>query len=269
MRDYTQLELQRYSRHISLEQIKLKGQTKILDSSIVIIGAGGLGSPISLYLSAAGVGNITIVDGDVVELSNLQRQIIHNTQDIGVNKASSAEKKMSAINPDINITMINKFANSDNIREIIKGHDFVVDATDSFESKFLINDACILENIPFSHGGILRFFGQTITVSPRKSACYRCLFNKPPSENIPTCAEAGILGSVAGMLGTIQATEVLKYITKSGINLFDTLLTFDSLNMDFRKIKISRDKNCSICGDKPTIKKLIADEYSSFSLECF
>jgi molybdopterin/thiamine biosynthesis adenylyltransferase len=268
MHKLTQDDLKRYSRHILLEQVGVKGQEKLLSAKVVIIGAGGLGSPISMYLAAAGIGNITIIDGDIVELSNLQRQIVHFTKDIGNNKTDSAKDKMSAINPDIHIDTINEFAKASNIRDLIRGCDFVVDATDSFASKFLINDACVLEGIPFSHGGILRFHGQSMTINPKKSACYRCLFTSPPPlGSTPTCAEAGVLGAIAGMLGTIQATEVLKYITKAGDNLFDRLLTFDALSMDFRKIKIKRDKKCAICGDNPTIKNLFDEEQIVYKLD--
>jgi len=257
MIDFTDSQLERYSRNILLQEVGIEGQVKIFEAKVLIVGAGGLGSPAALYLAAAGVGTIGIADYDEVEISNLQRQIVHFTRDLNKTKVDSAAEKMQAINPDI---LVNKHLASlcaDNIKDIIREYDFVIDGSDNFPTKFLINDACILAGIPFSHGGILRFEGQTMTVLPGKSACYRCVFTKPPSVNsVPTCSQAGVLGSIAGMLGSIQAAEALKYVLGIGGLLTDALLTFDAKNMDFYKIRLKKQKNCKICGENPTITEL-------------
>lgn len=250
MREWRDDELERYSRHIILEDVGIEGQEKILNAKVLVIGAGGLGSPIAFYLAAAGVGEIGIADGDVVDLSNLQRQIIHFTKDIGISKAKSAKEKMLAINPNIKVNVHHTMISAENILDIIKPYDFVIDGTDNFAAKFLINDACVLANKPFSHGGILRFAGQTMTIKPNESACYACVFNAPPPAGIvPTCSSAGILGAVAGMLGTIQAAEALKFITGSGELLYNSLLSFDAKNMNFKKTKFSKNPKCRVCGE--------------------
>ncbi len=247
-------QLERYSRHILLQDVGIEGQEKILESKVLIIGAGGLGSPIAMYLAAAGVGTIGIADFDLVDLSNLQRQVIHFTKDIGRPKAESAEEKMKSINPDITVKPYNEWLDSSNIMEIISSYDFVVDGTDNFESKFIINDACVFGKKPFSHGGILRFKGQTMTVNPGETACYRCVFNAPPPpEELASCSRAGVLGAIAGMLGTIQAAETLKFITGAGELLYNQLLTFDALKMNFRKISLKKNSNCPVCGNNPSI----------------
>lgn len=257
----TEEHLERYSRHIILKEVDITGQLKILNSKVLIIGAGGLGAPIALYLAAAGVGTIGIADLDKVDLSNLQRQVIHFTDDIGVDKVESAKNKMIKINPEVKVNAVKTFVNASNIMEIIKDYDFIVDGTDNFAAKFLINDACVLAGKPYSHGGILKFNGQTMTVVPGESACYRCVFIRPPEKNaVPSCSQAGVLGSIAGMLGTIQATEVLKYIIGKGELLTDKLLTFDALNMNFRKVSIGKNHKCPICGDNPSIDKLVDEE---------
>ncbi len=250
MRDFSDEELERYSRHIILQDVGIEGQEKIANSKVLVIGAGGLGSPVALYLAAAGVGEIGIVDGDVVDLSNLQRQVIHTTADINVPKVLSAKAKMEAINPNVKVTVYQKFLDASNILDIVKGYDFVIDGTDNFSSKFLINDACVLANVPYSHGGILRFGGQTMTVKPHESACYACVFDSPPPANaIPTCSSAGILGAVAGMLGTIQAAEALKYIVGVGEPLYNRLLTFDAKSMNFRNVNFKKNPKCRVCGE--------------------
>jgi molybdopterin/thiamine biosynthesis adenylyltransferase len=261
MIDFTESQLERYSRHILLDNVGVEGQQKLLNSKVMIIGTGGLGAPAAMYCAAAGIGKIGIVDADVVEVSNLQRQIIHFTADIGSPKVFSAKEKMQAINPDVEVESIKIFVNASNIEEIIDGYDFVIDGTDSFATKFLINDACVMKGIPFSHGGILRFNGQTMTVLPKESACYRCVFHKPPPKNmIPTCSEAGVLGAVAGMLGTIQAAEALKFITGAGDILADALLTFDALPMNFRKVNLQRNPKCAVCSEHPSITELRDEE---------
>lgn len=268
MIDFTEDQLERYSRHILLENVGVEGQEKILQSKVRIIGAGGLGAPVALYLAAAGVGTITIVDGDKVELSNLQRQIIHFTKDISSPKVVSAAEKMTAINPDVKVNTIQEHVFAHNIRDIIRGADFVIDGTDNFAAKFLINDACVFESIPYSHGGILRFTGQTMTIIPGKSTCYRCVFTAPPPKNlIPTCSQAGVLGAIAGMLGTIQAAEALKFITGAGTLLTDKLLTFDALDMHFRNVKLHKRSGCEVCGSNPTIKELIDEEQPACDLK--
>ncbi|MDR2166042.1 MAG: HesA/MoeB/ThiF family protein [Zoogloeaceae bacterium] len=248
MREFTDQELERYSRHIILEDIGIEGQAKILESSVLIIGAGGLGAPVAYYLAAAGVGVIGIVDGDAVDLSNLQRQIIHATEDVGAPKVESAKRKMRAINPGVTVNTYRTMLDSSNILEIIAPYDFVIDGTDNFAAKFLINDACVLAGKPYSHGGILRFNGQTMTVRPRETACYACVFNAPPPAGVvPTCSSAGVLGAVAGMLGTIQATEALKVITGVGEPLYNALLNFDARSMQFRKTRLKPNPRCRVC----------------------
>ncbi len=261
MIDFTEEQLDRYSRHILLKDVGIKGQSKLLKARVLIVGAGGLGSPAAFYLAAAGIGTIGIIDNDVVDISNLQRQIIHFTKDINEPKVDSAAEKMKALNPDVQVKTYKELIRADNIMDIIGEYDFVIDGTDNFATKFLINDACVFGKIPFSHGGILRYDGQTMTVNPRESACYRCVFNEPPPPNaVPSCSEAGVLGAIAGMLGTIQATEALKFFTGSGELLTNTLLTFNAKNMDFRKIKLKRQENCPICGKNPTVTELIDGE---------
>ena len=257
MYEFTEEELLRYSRHILLKDVGVEGQEKIRNGKVLVVGAGGLGAPVALYLAAAGVGTIGIVDGDVVDLSNLQRQVIHFTSDVGHPKVESARDKMLAINPNVKVNTIREFLMADNALDIIKDYDFIVDGTDNFPVKFLINDACVMAGKPFSHGGILRFEGQTFTHLPG-TACYRCLFKSPPPANaVPTCSQAGVLGAIAGMLGTIQAAETLKYLTGVGELLTNKLLTFNAKTMDFRKINTRRQASCAICGDNPTITELI------------
>lgn len=261
MMDFTAEQLERYSRHILLQDVGVEGQEKLLRAKVLIVGAGGLGCPSALYLAAAGIGTIGIVDCDSVEISNLQRQVAHFTKDIGVSKVDSAREKMQAINPDPEVVTYQVNLMAENIREIIRNYDFVIDGTDNFQTKFLVNDACVMEDVAFSHGGILRFDGQTMTVVPGKSVCYRCAFRTPPPpEAVPTCSQAGVLGAVAGMLGTIQATEALKFITGVGTLLTDTLLSFNAKSMEFRKISLRKQKNCPVCGENPTITELVDAE---------
>ena len=250
-------QLQRYGRTILLDEIGVKGQQRIMSGKVLVIGLGGLGSPAAFYLAAAGIGTLGLADGESVDLSNLQRQIIHSMQDIGKPKVESAAAKVRALNPDVAIITHPQRVDSQNIRAIIRQYDFVIDATDTFVAKFLINDACIMEKIPFSHGGVLRFSGQTMTVVPGVSACYRCAFsNPPPRSAVPSTSQAGILGAVPGILGTIQAIEALKFVTKTGESLVNKLLTFDALCMDFRTIDLQKRRNCPLCGSKPTIREL-------------
>lgn len=266
MLDFTDDDLLRYSRHILLQDVGVEGQEKIHDAKVLIVGAGGLGSPVALYLAAAGVGEIGIIDGDVVDLSNLQRQVIHFTKDVGRSKVLSAKEKMLAINPGIKVNAIQDLLMARNAKDIISDYDFVVDGTDNFPVKFLINDACVMLGKPYSHGGILRFDGQTFTHVPG-SACYRCMFGTPPPPDVvPTCSQAGVLGAVAGMLGTIQAAETLKYITGVGQLLTDQLLTFNAKTMEFRKVKVRRRDSCPVCGKEPSITSLVDYEQAACDL---
>ena len=252
-------QLERYSRHILLKEVGVNGQKKLLNAKVLIIGAGGLGSPAAMYLAAAGVGTIGIADADEVDLSNLQRQIIHAAEDVGKAKAQSAKETMERMNPDVAVNTYRTFVSADNIMELIRDYDFIIDATDNFPAKFLINDACVMAKKPFSHAGVIRFKGQLMTYVPGKSPCYRCVFKEPPPKDaVPTCKQAGIIGAVCGVIGSLQAMEAVKYILGIGDLLTGYLLTFDALTMEFRKIKLPSDtKNCEVCGDDPTITELI------------
>lgn len=266
MIDLTEEQIQRYSRHILLQDVGVEGQEKLLIGKVLIVGAGGLGAPVAMYLAAAGVGTIGIVDADVVDLSNLQRQIIHFTADVDKPKVLSAKEKMEAINPDVKVVTYQEFLSANNALDIINNYDFVVDGTDNFPVKFLINDACVMAGKPFSHGGILRFHGQTFTHLPG-TACYRCMFKEPPPVgSVPTCSQAGVLGAIAGMLGTIQAAEVLKYLTGVGELLTNRLLTFDAKSMIFRTIKVNKNADCCICGTHPSITRLVDYELPTCDL---
>lgn len=253
-------QIERYSRHILLQDVGGKGQEKLLAGRILIVGAGGLGAPIALYLAAAGVGTIGIADADVVDVTNLQRQVIHFTPDIGKPKVLSAAEKMRAINPDVTVRTYQEWISASNIAALMADYDFIIDGTDNFATKFLINDACVLGNKPYSHGGILRFDGQTLTIRPRESACYRCIFPAPPPKDaIPTCSEAGVFGVLPGMIGTIQATEAIKYLLGIGDLLTGRLLTYSAKTMKFREIRVQRNLQCPVCGEHPTLTELKDD----------
>lgn len=240
---------ERYLRHLVLKEVGPKGQEKLLRSSILIIGAGGLGSPAALYLAAAGIGRLGIVDKDKVELTNLQRQILHSTKRIGKRKTESASESIKEINPEVKVEMIDSIFNRDNALGVVSGFDFVIDGTDNFETKFLINDVCVQQKKPFSHAGVVKFKGQTITVVPGTSACLRCVFDSPPPTGVvPDCCQVGILGVLPGVIGCIQATEGIKCILGIGELLTDSLLTYDALSMEFRKIGFSRNPDCGVCG---------------------
>ena len=256
---FTNEQIERYSRHIILKEVGVKGQKKLLNAKVMIIGAGGLGAPVAMYLAAAGVGTIGIADADEVDLSNLQRQIIHQTKDLGVPKVDSARETMEAMNPDVKVNTYHEFITSENILDIIKDYDFVIDATDNFPAKFLINDACVMAKKPFSHAGIIRFQGQLMTYVPGKGPCYRCVFKEPPPKDaVPTCKQAGVIGAMAGVIGSLQAMEAVKYIIGVGDLLTGYLLTYDALKMQFRKVKLPSDTHdCAVCGDHPTITELI------------
>ncbi|HBA83790.1 MAG TPA: adenylyltransferase [Verrucomicrobia bacterium] len=253
----TEQQIERYSRHIILPEVGGRGQGKLLASRVLLVGAGGLGSPALLYLAAAGVGTIGLVDGDVVDLTNLQRQIAHTTADVGRDKVESAAEKCRAINPDVKVRMYPEHLRADNALDILKDYDFVLDGTDSFAAKFLVADACHFAGKPYSHAGILRFEGQTMTVIPGQTGCYRCLFREPPPPNaVPSCSQAGVLGVLAGIMGAIQAAEAAKYVLGLGELLTNRLLVFDALKMTFRNIGFSRNPACPLCGNSPSIVTL-------------
>jgi len=259
--ELTEQQIERYSRHIILDHVGGAGQEKLLSSKVLIVGAGGLGAPAGLYLAAAGVGTIGVIDADKVDLTNLQRQIIHHTDDVGTEKVVSAKAKMRAINPDITVKTYHQRARADNIREIIREYDFVIDGTDNFTAKFLINDACFFEKVAFSHAGILKFYGQLITVLPGRTTCYRCIFHSPPPEGaVPSCSQAGVLGVLAGVIGSLQATEAIKYLLGIGELLTNALLSYDALAMEFRKVHLNRNPNCVLCGENPQITELKDEE---------
>lgn len=252
----TEEQIERYSRQIILKDVGGTGQEKIMAARVLIIGAGGLGSPAALYLAAAGVGVIGIADGDNVDLTNLQRQVIHFTGDLDSPKAESAMRKMKEINPDVKVNIYKERICADNAPAVISGYDFVIDGTDNFPAKFLINDACVLAKKAFSHAGILRFDGQAMTYTPG-NACYRCVFPAmPPKGAVPTCSQAGILGPVAGILGTIQAAEALKFIIGKGELLTNRLLIMDAFKMEWRTVRFKRNAKCPVCGDAPSITEL-------------
>jgi thiazole biosynthesis adenylyltransferase ThiF len=266
---FTNEQLERYSRHIILKEIGAKGQKKLLNGKVLIIGAGGLGAPAALYLAAAGVRTIGIVDADVVDLSNLQRQVIHTTNDIGKRKVESARETMNAINPDVKVNTYHEFVASDNIMDLIKDYDFILDGTDNFPAKFLINDACVMAKKPLSHAGIIRFKGQLTTIIPGEGPCYRCIFkNPPPKDAVPTCKQAGVIGAMGGVIGSLQAMEAVKYLTGVGDLLVGYLLTYDALKMEFHKIKLpARGEGCAVCSDHPTITELIDYEQPACDLK--
>ncbi|NAZ23836.1 MAG: thiazole biosynthesis adenylyltransferase ThiF [Thermocrinis sp.] len=261
---FTEEQIKRYARHIILPEVGGKGQEKLLNSKVLVIGAGGLGSPAILYLAAAGVGTIGIVDFDVVDLSNLQRQIIHNTERVGTPKVESARRTVEMLNPDVKVITYNTRISKENIIDIIKDYDVVLDGTDNFPTRFLINDACYFAGKPLVSAAMLRFEGQVSVFDFRmkeQSPCYRCLFPEPPPPGlVPSCQEAGILGSIGGIMGCIQATEAIKLILGIGEPLVGKLLIMDALSMDFRKVKLRKDPNCPLCGEKPVIKELIEYE---------
>jgi adenylyltransferase/sulfurtransferase len=261
---FTEEQIKRYARHIILPEVGGKGQEKLLNSKVLVIGAGGLGSPAILYLAAAGVGTIGIVDFDVVDLSNLQRQVIHNTERVGTPKVESAKKTVEMLNPDVKVITYNTRISKENIMDIIKDYDVVLDGTDNFPTRFLINDACYFAGKPLVSAAMLRFEGQVSVFDYRNkenSPCYRCLFPEPPPPGlVPSCQEAGILGSIGGIMGCIQATEAIKLILGIGEPLVGKLLIMDALSMDFRKVKLRKDPNCPLCGEKPVIKELIEYE---------
>ncbi len=256
-------ELLRYSRHLILPEVGAEGQRRLKAARVLCVGAGGLGSPLTLYLAAAGVGTLGLVDFDVVDASNLQRQIIHSTADIGRRKLDSAAEKLQALNPDLNLVRHDTKLSSANALDILRDYDIVADGTDNFPTRYLINDACVLLGKPNVYGSIFRFEGQASVFATRDGPCYRCLYPEPPPPNlVPSCAEGGVLGILPGLIGVIQATETVKLILGKGTTLAGRLLLVDALNMHFREVRLRRDPDCQICGAHPALTQLI--DYQQF-----
>ena len=259
--NFTEAQIERYSRHIILPEVGGQGQARLLDSSVLVVGAGGLGSPAVLFLAAAGVGTLGIIDADTVDLSNLQRQILHTTADVGGAKTASAERKVRALNPDVAVRIHQTRLSASNALDILPEYDFVLDGTDNFPSKVLVADACHFAGKPYSHAGILGFIGQTITVVPGETTCYRCLFREPPPPGaVPSCSQAGVLGVLPGVVGSVQATEAIKCLLVIGEMLVDRLLIYDALAMTFRIVRVSRSVDCPLCGRNPSIRELVDEQ---------
>lgn len=263
MADFTEAQLHRYARHIVLNEVGGVGQQKLLEARILVVGAGGLGSPMLLYLAAAGIGTLGVIDDDAVDLSNLQRQVIHTTDRVGVPKVESAQRAIAAINPDVRVIAHQERLTAANVLRVIADYDLVADGSDNFATRFLVNDACFFAKKTLISGALLRFEGQLSTFKPHvheggaSFPCYRCIFPAPPPPGlIPSCAEGGVLGSVAGTIGTMQATEVMKEILGVGDSLAGSLLIMDSLTATFRKVRVKPDPACALCGPQATIKDL-------------
>ena len=258
----TPYQVRRYSRHIIMPQVGSAGQRRLLDSRVLIIGAGGLGSPVAIYLALAGIGTLGIVDYDVVDVTNLQRQILHHDADIGRSKVESARETLLAYNPDLNVATYEEPITSENAMEMMAGFDVVVSGADNFAARYLINDAAYLSGKPLVDGSILMFDGRATTYMPGKG-CYRCVFpDPPPPGEVPNCSEAGVLGMLPGMVGSIQAAETVKLILGTGEPLVGRLLLIDALDMDFREVKVRQDPDCPLCGESPTVTELI--DYEAF-----
>ena len=267
--DFTEEQIERYSRHIILPEVGGVGQQKLLDSKVFVLGAGGLGSPALYYLAAAGVGTIGVADADAVDLSNLQRQIIHDNNRIGVPKVESAKQSIEALNPDVKVNAINERLTADNIRDVLKDYDVILDGSDNFPTRFLMNDACFFEGKPLVSGSMFRFDGQVSIFDPKgdptggDNPCYRCLYPEPPPAGlVPSCQEAGVLGALPGVIGVLQAVEAIKLVLGVGDTLAGYLLIFDALRMTFRKVKVRKDPECALCGAGATITELITYEES-------
>ncbi len=256
-------QYQRYSRHLILPEIGIEGQRKLLDAKVLIIGAGGLGCPLSIYLAAAGVGTIGLVDFDVVDLTNLQRQILYSTEEVGVPKIEVATRRIHALNPDVRVIPFKERITSENAMRIMAPFDVIIDGTDNFPTRYLTNDASVLLGKPNVYGSIFRFEGQATVFDARQGPCYRCLFPEPPPPGmVPSCAEGGVLGVLPGMIAMIQATEAIKIITGKGTTLVGRLLQYDSLGMRFREFRLRKDPKCPVCGENPSVTELI--DYEGF-----
>ncbi|MDH4195364.1 MAG: molybdopterin-synthase adenylyltransferase MoeB [Nitrospirota bacterium] len=262
--EFTESQIQRYSRQIILSEVGGKGQKKLQDAKVLVIGAGGLGSPAALYLAAAGIGTLGLTDGDVVDLSNLQRQILHTTDRIGVPKVESGGQLLSALNPDITLKLYPEHVSVSNILSLIEGYDIILDGSDNFSTRFLVNDACFFAKKTLISGSIFRFEGQLATIKPHDGfPCYRCLYPEPPPAGlVPNCQEAGVLGVLAGTIGVLQANETIKEILGLGETLAKHLLLYDALDMTFRKVGRPKAPDCPLCGPHPTITELVAAEVS-------
>ena len=256
-------EVKRYSRHLIMPEVGMEGQKKLKQGSVLCVGAGGLGSPLAFYLAAAGVGRMGIVDFDVVDFSNLQRQILHTTQDVGRPKLESAREKLEALNPNVRVETHETRLTSDNALELFESYDIIADGTDNFPTRYLVNDACVLTGKPNVYGSIFRFEGQASVFATSDGPCYRCLYPEPPPPGlVPSCAEGGVLGILPGLVGLIQATEVIKLILGKGESLAGRLLLFDALGMKFRELKLRKNPKCPVCGENPSIRELI--DYEEF-----
>jgi adenylyltransferase/sulfurtransferase len=259
----SQKEVARYSRHLIMPEVGLDGQKRLKASAVLLVGAGGLGSPLALYLAAAGVGRLGLVDFDVVDFSNLQRQVLHGTSDVGRPKLQSAKDRIAGINPEVRVDLYETHLTSANAFDLIEPYDLVIDGTDNFPTRYLVNDACVLLSRPNVYGSIFRFEGQASVFYPGKGPCYRCLYPEPPPPGeVPSCAEGGVLGILPGLIGCIQATEGVKLLLGRGTPLIGRLLLYDALQMSFREFKVRRNPNCPVCGDRPTVTKLI--DYEQF-----
>lgn len=259
----TKQQKERYARNVILDDVGVKGQKKIMDFKALVVGAGGLGSPVIYYLAAAGVGKIGIIDSDIVDLSNLQRQIIHFTSDTGTPKTKSASDKIKTLNPDVDVDIYYERLTAKNVIEIIREYDFIISCADNYSTKFLINDACVLEKKPYSHAGVLQFSGQTFTYIPDKGNCLRCIFDTPPpADFLPTGSQAGILGAVAGILGTIQAAEALRFAIGKGNLITNSILSIDVMNMEFNKLLVAKNNECPVCSTQAVIASIEEEKYS-------
>src|SRR4051812_7766294 len=256
-------EVARYSRHLIMPEVGTEGQKRLKAASVLLVGAGGLGSPLGLYLAAAGVGRLGLIDFDVVDFSNLQRQVLHGTADVGRPKLLSAQDRLKAINPEVQLDLYETRLTSANALQIFAGYDLVIDGTDNFPTRYLVNDACVLLGKPNVYGSIFRFDGQASVFYPGRGPCYRCLYPEPPPPGeVPSCAEGGVLGILPGLVGCIQATEAVKLLLGQGTPLVGRLLLYDALQMSFREFKVRRNPRCPLCGDSPTITALI--DYEQF-----
>ena len=265
MTEFTDEQVQRYARHIILDEVGGEGQHRLLDSRVLVVGAGGLGSPVALYLAAAGAGTIGLADFDAVDVTNLQRQILHDTADVGRAKTASGADKLRALNPDVDVKAIDEKLDASNAMRVLDDYDVVIDGSDNFPTRYLLNDACYLLRKPLVHGAIFQFEGQATTFDARRddSPCYRCLFaTPPPPGSVPNCAQAGVFGVLAGTVGTIQATEAIKLICRIGEPLVGRLLLYDALDLRFTAVRVGRDEKCPLCGSSPEITALI--DYEEF-----
>ena len=264
MVDFSEEEIKRYSRHIILKEVGGKGQKKLREARVLVVGAGGLGSPAAYYLAAAGVGALGIVDDDVVDVSNLQRQILHRTSGVGAYKTDSASEQLKALNPGVVVEKHAVRLARDNVEGIIADYDVIINGVDNFPSRYLLHDACFFGGKPLVEAGVLQFLGQVMTILPGEGPCYRCVFPEPPPPgSVPSCQEAGVLGAVAGVLGIMQATEAIKLILDVGRPLVGRIMIYEALSGSFREVKFRRNPRCPLCGEEPSIREL-----AEYSLEC-